>query len=359
MILHVSNSTDALWIPVFSLNDKVYQNPFYLLFSTFLIIFYLFIAYIILKTCQIFLKIQVFHENMNILMAWFLLQWFEAILAKMVILPYQIGLISIGINPERSYCSWSSLDQEDILVVRQTEDILPLFVASCLLWHYMLSILFGVVVITVERGCATYFMEDYESKSRRHIPILLIILTNIITIPYSYFILHYKISILLSYSQCVANGTFVFIGYFLLLKVNLYWREKINGRDQKEKYSLARKFQIEENLRSLMLAKKLVFACVAYMGFTVLILFCQNMNIFPQINLFFVHYLDNCILIAALVMSVTLLCCSPSWKEKFINEIPLIRNFLNSRVSNSHFMHQVFSTKDSEAYFEQLKNAWA
>uniref|UniRef100_A0A1I7U3N7 G protein-coupled receptor n=1 Tax=Caenorhabditis tropicalis TaxID=1561998 RepID=A0A1I7U3N7_9PELO len=159
MILHVANSSDALWIPVFSLNDRVYQNPFYLAFSTFLIIFYILIAYIILRTCSIFLSIKVFHENMNILMAWFLLQWFEAILAKMVIIPYQIGLIVIGIDPQKSYCSWSSIEKEDVLVVKDTSDIMPLYISSCFLWHYMASILFSIVAITVERGCATYFME--------------------------------------------------------------------------------------------------------------------------------------------------------------------------------------------------------
>ncbi|KAF1766736.1 hypothetical protein GCK72_006694 [Caenorhabditis remanei] len=358
MIIQVLNSSESLWIPVFSLNDKVYQSPTYLLFGAFLIFFYALIAYIIIRTCTIFLSIKVFHENMNVLMAWFLLQWFEAIIAKMVIIPYQIGLISIGVDPAKTFCSWSSFEKDDILIVRDKNEIMPLYVASFFLWHYMASILFAIVAITIERGCATYFIEDYESKNRRWISVLLIIITNIITIPYSYYILHNSLSLLLSYSQGVANGTFVFVGYLMLMKVNLYWKKKMGSHDN-QKYSLGRKFQIEENLRSLQLAKRLVTASLTYIAVTVLILIFSTLNIISQFGIVYVHYLDNCILLAAFVMSTTLLFCSQSWKEKFKNDIPFFRNFINSRVSNSHLLHRAFSNKESEAYFEQLKSAWA
>ncbi|PIC47621.1 hypothetical protein B9Z55_006913 [Caenorhabditis nigoni] len=297
---------------------------------------------------------------MNFLMAWFLLQWFEAILAKSVIIPYQIGLITIGIEPSKAISSWSSIEKEDVLIVKNKEEIMPLYIASFFLWHYMASILFAIVAITIERGCATLFMEDYESRSRRYIPIILIIITNAITIPYSYFVLHNRLSLLLSYSQGVANGTFVFFGYFALWRINLYWRRKMSSTKpgDHDKYSLGRKFQIEENIRSLQLAKKLVIASLTYILFTLVILVFSTLQIVPQLNFIYVHYMDNCILLAAFVMSVTLLFCSRSWRRKFKNDLPFVHNFLNTRVSQSNLLI-LLSNKDSETYFEQLKHAWA
>uniref|UniRef100_A0A1I7U3N4 7TM_GPCR_Srx domain-containing protein n=1 Tax=Caenorhabditis tropicalis TaxID=1561998 RepID=A0A1I7U3N4_9PELO len=163
MVVAIFNSTgDSFWIPAYSLNDRVYESGFlFVIFAFFQISIYIFTGYVIVRTCWIFLSIKVFHENMNILMAWFLLQWFEAILAKIVIIPYQIGLIVIGIDSKKTYYDWWASDENEMIQVRKDigSSIIPLYISSYFLWHYMYSILFAILAIGLERVCATYYIQ--------------------------------------------------------------------------------------------------------------------------------------------------------------------------------------------------------
>lgn len=159
MIIAFLNSTETLWIPVFSLNDRVYESPIYPFFAAIQILIYCSTAYIIVRTCKIITKIRLFHENKNILMAFFLCQWFEAILAKILILPYQIGLIQIGNSPGKSYFSWWSSGRNDMVLVESTDDIRVLYIACYVYRHYMFSMFFGIMAIGVERACATFYIQ--------------------------------------------------------------------------------------------------------------------------------------------------------------------------------------------------------
>ncbi|PIC47591.1 hypothetical protein B9Z55_006897 [Caenorhabditis nigoni] len=360
IILNSSNTT--YWIPAYSLNDTVYHSYLFYLFAFVQISIYIFTGYLTVRTCFIFFRIKVFHENMNILMAWFLCQWFEAILAKLVVTPYQIGLIPIVVDPEKVYYDWWADDKEDLVPIRENAKILPLLISSYFIWHYLYSILFSVLAIGLERVAATYYIQDYENVRRRHIPVLLIIATNCISIPYAFETLNYQVTLLLTCIQSFLNGAIIFVGYIVLWRVNIVWRDRISSLkwSHNEKYSLARKFQIEENIKSLRLARKLVISAVIFISVVIVLLICLGFELTHGYDTFFVYALDNAIFLPALVMCVTLLCCSPSWKEKFLNGIPRFRRrFPNSKISHLQVQEtKPSAVKETEVYFEQLKNAW-
>ncbi|CAL2033818.1 unnamed protein product [Caenorhabditis brenneri] len=250
MIVAYENFTQFLWLPVYSINDRAHESPIYIFLAVFQIFIYCSTGYIIVKTCSIFLQIKLFHENINILMAWFLCQWFEAILAKMVILPYQTGLIQVGENPGKAYFSWWTSEKSEMLIVKNKNEIWSLYISSCFMWHYIWSVIFAPVIVGVERLCASYYIQNYENSRRRHIPILLIIITNLITIPYAYFVINDRIPFLVAYAQCVLNAFIVLFGYLIGYRVNIIWRNRMEG-GRIDNYSLARKFQVEENIRYL------------------------------------------------------------------------------------------------------------
>ncbi|KAF1766733.1 hypothetical protein GCK72_006691 [Caenorhabditis remanei] len=299
---------------------------------------------------------------MNILMAWFLCQWFEAIIAKLVIIPYQIGLISIGVDPDKTYYDWWAEDREEMIVIREDIGItiIPLYISSYFLWHYMYSILFAILAIGIERVCATYYIQDYEHVHRRHIPVLLILITNCISIPYAYQTTNNRISLVLTCFQCLLNGSIVFFGYFVLWRINLIWRNRISSLkySHNETYSLARKFQIEENIRSLTLARKLVISAVIFISGVFFLLVFQVFELTHGYDTFFVYALDNSILLPALVMSITLLFCSPAWKERFLVGCPGLRRLRDPRVAHIAQNTKPSAVKETEVYFEQLRNAW-
>ncbi|CAA21692.1 Serpentine Receptor, class E (Epsilon) [Caenorhabditis elegans] len=359
MIIAFLNSTETLWIPVFSLNDRVYESPIYPFFAAIQILIYCSTAYIIVRTCKIITKIRLFHENKNILMAFFLCQWFEAILAKILILPYQIGLIQIGNSPGKSYFSWWSSGRNDMVLVESTDDIRVLYIACYVYRHYMFSMFFGIMAIGVERACATFYIHDYEHVRRRHIPVILIILVNIITIPYVYFVIHNRIPFLVVYGQwavCIVLST---SAYATILRINFVFRNQMRKNiTDHEKYSLARKFQVEENIRSLKLAKYTVLVGSVHISLTLLVFTCLMLGFFERLQVFFVHILENLILLPALVMAVALLCCSVAWRHEFMQKLPVLGKHISgtSRIGISESRRSV--VLESEVYFQQLRSSW-
>ncbi|CAI2329447.1 unnamed protein product [Caenorhabditis sp. 36 PRJEB53466] len=297
MIVSVLNSSDdTFWLPFYSLNDEIYEAPFYVLLGLVQLSVYCSTAYTIVRTCSIFLSIRLFHENMNILMAWFLCQWFEAIFAKLIIIPYQAGIIKIGEDPKRSYYSWWSENPADIVVVRSRTEILPLYVACLFMWHYIYSVIFALLVVGCERIFATFYIQDYEKVRRRHIPIGLIVLVNLVTVPYAYQICNNRIPFLVAYVQCFVNAAAIFFGYLIIWRVNVVLRNRMDRRNNLDEYCLARKFQVEENIRSFELAKRVVYVAVIFLSLALVVLSLLVFGLVQGNDPIFVYMLDNAVL---------------------------------------------------------------
>ncbi|CAL2033258.1 unnamed protein product [Caenorhabditis brenneri] len=221
--------------------------------------------------------------------------------------------------------------------------------------------IFALVALVLERLCATYYIEDYEHVRRRRIPYLLIAFTNIITIPYSFFILNNFIPFSIAFAQCVVNGAFIFFGYITFGFINIYSKKKLDNRKARgcDSYSLAKKFQIEENIRSFKLAIKMVIAAVTYLMLALVIVSLLVFKVFDGYESILVHVFDNVILGAALILCLTLIACSPSWTECFLSQLPIIGSYRSPRVSHFNFLPDAnSSTTESDVYFKQLKTAW-
>uniref|UniRef100_A0A8R1IVT7 Uncharacterized protein n=2 Tax=Caenorhabditis japonica TaxID=281687 RepID=A0A8R1IVT7_CAEJA len=96
MILRVNGTSETIWLPVYTLNGD--HESLYLILGALEIISYLITALVVLKTCRIIAKSRQFHGNMNLLVVCFMAQWFEALLSKIAIMPYQMYTILWYIN---------------------------------------------------------------------------------------------------------------------------------------------------------------------------------------------------------------------------------------------------------------------
>uniref|UniRef100_A0A1I7U3S8 Serpentine receptor class gamma n=1 Tax=Caenorhabditis tropicalis TaxID=1561998 RepID=A0A1I7U3S8_9PELO len=193
--------------------------------------------------------------------------------------------------------------------------------------------------------------KDYENVSRRHIPVILIIVVQVLTIPYVYFVIHNKIPFSVVYGHWAVCIIVVLLGYLIVLRINILFRNKM---DEVGEYSLAKKFQIEENIRSLRMARKSVYVATLYLSITLLVFTCL---MFMDYKTVFVHFLENLIVLPALVMSITLLFSSSAWKQEFIRKLPIIGKYRGSRVE-SRFRQKHSIASESEVYFKQLNNSW-
>lgn len=159
VVIYLNPTGNTYWIPIYSLNDKIREPYIFYVFAIFQTSIYILTGYILVRICWIFLTIKVFHDNMNIMMCWFLCQWFQAFLAKIVLIPYQFGIIKISMDINKTYYDWWSDTVEKSAILREDVNIWPIYFASYFLWHYMYSILFAVLAVGLERVCATWYIQ--------------------------------------------------------------------------------------------------------------------------------------------------------------------------------------------------------
>ena len=155
MIILIENDRSTIWLPIYTINGKL--DNLYLLFGIFEMFSYCITAVLVLKTCRIVYKCKNFHINMNILFIGLLIQWFEAFLAKILVIPYQVGFLKID-DSKTVYISWWTSEIDEMIHVSNFFTILPLFLPGLLIWHYVYSMFIGVTCVSIERVLATYYI---------------------------------------------------------------------------------------------------------------------------------------------------------------------------------------------------------
>ncbi|EFO88751.1 hypothetical protein CRE_06467 [Caenorhabditis remanei] len=113
MIILIENDRSTIWLPIYTINGKL--DNLYLLLGIFEMISYCITAVLVLKTCRIVYKCKNFHINMNILFIGLLIQWFEAFLAKILVIPYQVGFLKID-DSKTVYISWWTSEIDEMIL---------------------------------------------------------------------------------------------------------------------------------------------------------------------------------------------------------------------------------------------------
>uniref|UniRef100_A0A8R1ITV5 G-protein coupled receptors family 1 profile domain-containing protein n=1 Tax=Caenorhabditis japonica TaxID=281687 RepID=A0A8R1ITV5_CAEJA len=228
---------------------------------------------------------------MNLMMAVLLFQWFEAVLGKLIMIPYQIGVVKI-VDSSHSYVNWWSDDVADMILVVEEKKMhcYPLLFASFLVWHYVYSMIFGILNLGLERIAATVFLRDYEKKDRVYIPVTLIICTHIITIPFSILVLTNSTGFYFGVLPCLINVLLTFVIFTVVSQVNKRrHRQMERGCD----YSLAQQFQVKENCRALMLAKNLLIVVLCAMTVQCGLLIVLVIGWLAPFETLFIHVMEN------------------------------------------------------------------
>ncbi|CAI5443055.1 unnamed protein product [Caenorhabditis angaria] len=155
MIIFLRSTNETFWFPLYEINDL---KPDDLLFyGTFEIVFLILAGFFALRTCWIILKVRIFHQNMSIMLTSLWILWIETAIAKLIIFPYQFSLIILPGSSNN--ITWWTSKYEKMMKIDNFEDISMLFVASFLLWHYCYSAFVSLLVTSLERILATYYIE--------------------------------------------------------------------------------------------------------------------------------------------------------------------------------------------------------
>ncbi|CAB02945.2 Serpentine receptor class epsilon-38 [Caenorhabditis elegans] len=360
------NSTNkTYWLPIYIMNDTSFQSGMYLYLLLTEILLYVGTGVIICKTVRTFLKIRLFHRNMNIMTALFLCQWFEAIAAKLLIIPYQIGVIRFS-DYNKPYVSWWTDNEQEIIVLPEpTANSNALVISGFLIWHYAYTMIFGILNLGIERIFATVMLKDYENKPRLYIPVFLITSTHLITLTFSYFVLTNRTGFYLGTSPCFLNSALVVMTFLAVWKVNKHRHEKLEGSGPGCDYTLSQQFQVRENYRALKLAKNLVIVVLCAISVPCALLICLVIGAIPSFRMIFIHIMENFIYLNPVIICSTLMFSAPAWRAEYLKLIPGYKKIKSTRVfvvrPKPQTTHRASSTvvhDEGQMYFEQLNNSW-
>ncbi|CAP32207.2 Protein CBR-SRE-39 [Caenorhabditis briggsae] len=282
MNIFVGNSS-KFFFPIFTLNSAYFFDYFALIFIFIHIMLTILCVLLTIQVCIIVKSVRVFHSNMTTIILVILGQWFEILIAKIILFPYQMGFLTVG--EAKVFQLWIANDPKEMPQVEKSEELTPLFISGILFLHYAFTLTFSVFILTCERACATFFIKDYEKKPRAYICITLLFLTHLTCFSLSCL----ATCEIMNFTTGVAISGFFIIGavliYFIILHINIGIQKRLADHDKQQNYySLAIRFQAKENARSLELAKKVVlFASFAILcGMALLIVTALHLSTITQ-----------------------------------------------------------------------------
>ncbi|CAI5443048.1 unnamed protein product [Caenorhabditis angaria] len=262
----------------------------------------------------------------------------------MILLPYQYGLIKI--NESNPSCSiWWTGNVSEMIIIDNFKTVKPLYIASLCYWHFVYSLYVGIGGVVIERLAATYFIKDYEQKSRKYIPIILIGTSHLFSIPFALQAIEYQISFAIVLGLIVVLMVFLFITYFVVLRIN---QQIVNS------YTLSERFQVIENLRALVIIRKFVILFVVYKLLACILFFLLVFKYITYYAGFLNHILESVIYMCPMCFSVGIMNCADSWNREFWSFLPSI--FTRKNVVYDARPNKKIDATDM--YFEQLANSW-
>ncbi|EGT58723.1 hypothetical protein CAEBREN_31763 [Caenorhabditis brenneri] len=142
-----------------------------------------------------------------------------------------------------------------------------------------------------------------------------------------------------------------------------------------DKYSLAYRFQLEENLKVFQLVKKVIISIGIYVLLNIFCVFLINSNnLSASFNISLVFLVENCININPLLICTVTINSVPPWKQTCLQDIDKVLVFIGLRRGGRKVHHDkkaplregsgiiggnLGARVESDIYFRDLKSMWA
>ncbi|CAB60340.3 Serpentine Receptor, class E (Epsilon) [Caenorhabditis elegans] len=371
MIFLIANLTTICW-PIYILqNFKLVEFPGLLLSVLDFLLFFL-TFYFAFRCAYLLVKVRVFHKNLSVLAVLLIFQWLEVLIGKIISWPYETGYWTLEELTEKSLLNstmqqwWTENPSEMIKVDSFNHDVL-FFIAGFLKIHFGLSMSNILLIVSVERSCASYFLEDYENKSRTWIALLIIFFSQTFTMIFSIvFFFNY-----LSYVFGISIIAISNIGAVMLMLYSRHYNQKITKIHEdyahQSNYTLAARFQAKENMKCFeMIWKIVIFAlCIGIVGFaTALSLY---FHILPELDTMLNLVMQAMINLPPLVVCPAIIYSVESFRSYHFLSVTYFWEKLkvgHGAVDMMPVQKKSFSVKhdeirkETETYFNQLAASW-
>ncbi|CCD63531.1 Serpentine Receptor, class E (Epsilon) [Caenorhabditis elegans] len=246
------------------------------------------------------------------------------------------------------------------LIFNSAEDGLVFYYASLARCTCYFFVSFSLPCFVFERCCASYFLSDYEKRSRYYIGIFLLSASAGSGFILSY--LYHKSESTLIYHTIalVFNMTFSII-LVIVEKYNYKrLRESSNLRKSKREYSLAERFQISENIRVCELMKTIINVVSIFNLLSTVSASLDNFN-FSQTFLNVAATLFNfCVLIYGTLVFSLFYYLIPQFRSA-LKDVFMKMKILNAVASFPDLRKEKpmkVAVEETNTYFTQLQQQW-
>ncbi|CAI46597.2 Serpentine Receptor, class E (Epsilon) [Caenorhabditis elegans] len=350
------NGSEARFIALFYVKAYQSQCPFEWLYTIFQILEILLVVVagvLNMYTVYMALHTQSFHINITLIYTVFMFHWFELIISRFFLFPYQEAIFPLQIQNSNSLIV-NTFD--DIIVpISSPQTNLSLMLGAGLRGRWMLLVCFAIPCIAVERSFATLLVRDYEQKSRVYISISLIIFSELFATIAVYAVVFQIVGVLFLALTATILQLCSF-GIIQAIKQKTKYFEKKCERNVNF-YTLSVKFQLTENVQSFKLLHVLVIE-VAIMITTVsiTILLGDLGWISPDHTVFVFYVMEKFIHINPLFICSAVFYMKPRWLKSLLQLVPgrLARRTHAVEFSETEKIRE----SEADAHFEQLRKLW-
>ncbi|CAL2047348.1 unnamed protein product [Caenorhabditis brenneri] len=348
MNLLFKNSTD-FWVPSYLLNDTSYIKIANIPLLTMFLISILITIYVVLHGIKVINGIRKLHSNATWIILSILAAWFEGLLGFLLVFPYKFGVWTVG---EPSQEVYFGLESKDYLSLDLSWKCVPLLLGSILIWHYLGMLNGGILCFVFERTVATLLARDYESHPRRWLSISLHISHHLIACFMCLFFCFHMLplKILLFFN---ALGFVVLVPYIFFLRFyNRRVRNQMRLAENITSHSLAAKFQVEENMRSMNIAARIAMVVGIFDVLFLIIIVLATCQV-PNAERFF-QTTEFLLVVNPLFLIPGVMTSVAEWKTKFMAILPINR----LRIDPNFNPYVLPVRENSNLHFSQLESYW-
>ncbi|CAP31993.2 Protein CBR-SRE-3 [Caenorhabditis briggsae] len=246
------------------------------------------------------------------------------------------------------------------LIFNSEENGLAFYYASLARCTCYFFVSFSLPGFVIERCCASYFLSDYEKRSRHYISILLLTTSAGSSALLSYLYHQSESTLVYHIIVLVING----ISSVVLAVIEKYnytrLHESSNLRKSKKEYSLAERFQISENIRVCELMKTIINVVALFNLLSTASAALDNFKFSQSFLNVAATFFNFCVLTYGslvfflfyyLVPQFRLALKSTFTKMRILNPVSPFPEALNEKPCQ-------MAAKETDEYFTQLRKQW-
>ncbi|EGT40302.1 hypothetical protein CAEBREN_03112, partial [Caenorhabditis brenneri] len=243
-------------------------------------------------------------------------QWFECLVARILIIPYQEGWIAI---------KDTVIEDPSTGNVQVSLLFIPLLIGGFLRSHYILSLALFIPCVVIERIIASLFIRTYEKHPRIYVSTTMLTCSHLLSIFLSYKTVQWRYSyfqIIITFTLVLSTTVTIFA---ILYAYNSSVTRRLELQHRRYGYHLGKRFQAKENLKSLKLVRRItvvgIFLFLVAALFIALVASQLLPNGFHRISLQLSEIVLN---LNPLFVIPPVAVRIPLWKSKLTATIPSI-----------------------------------